>query len=836
MGWADEFAEGFAAGFVPAYEASTARAEKQRQAEFEAALERRKELEERMREERKKIETAEDIASALGIEGTDAVLEALNLYGSAPEVINAYQEGQITFGNTVGNNQGDVGTQTENAFSSVTRNDIIQSSDGPTVEAGEALSALDEDALSSSMDFLRQQEGFREEAYFDVNANRAGYGSDTVTREDGTVAQVTEGTRVSREDAEKDLERRVRDEFMPSVRDAVGPEAFNNLTSAQKTALTSLAYNYGANAWEGRLSGVAEAVRRGDNSAVSQAITQLRNDNDGINAARREREAALFASSGSISPMDQQMADSGLGSTAPTAGTSQSGFRIVGGPDQLSLNELPDLEMIRDSERWSAARDELDAIIASEGQDAVPSGYMRAFENRRSTIEQMEANSTAREYLDGVGTVGEAQVALRAAQADGASRAVISTIEATLGDLQDSAFEPPETPEEARNRYNAALRSGNDAERERLLPFVDQGQGDFAKLRFIPRDGGVGQVKSVEMRISPETGETEYYDLQNNRVNTEDFVVAPITEDMIEDSNSVNSALGKEIRDYNSQRRAILGLGDLAFEMSQILEANPEAGTRVAGIVSGVRTTSREVATAGNILRDFFAENDELTETEANRILQSNGFLEEGETLADAANRYELEDFISEDLADLGAARKALEAKMLLTIFRVGGIEGQSGRSMSDKTFQHFENFIRAARTPERFRENMSSYLRNVTSQVNQQRDDIINSPQARNFIRNYDYNPVEITPLQDVINNNENYRRAFEYFAPGYSTAEVDSATGQNTPAPTPDPASSGSSSMGRLVTPEMVQQTPSLSAYEGQRIRAVRSEDGQITIEVVE
>jgi hypothetical protein len=55
-----------------------------------------------------------------------------------------------------------------------------------------------------------------------VNALRTGYGSDTVTLADGRVVPVTADTRVTREDAERDLARRVQTEFIPRAAQAVG--------------------------------------------------------------------------------------------------------------------------------------------------------------------------------------------------------------------------------------------------------------------------------------------------------------------------------------------------------------------------------------------------------------------------------------------------------------------------------------------------------------------------------------------------------------------------------------------------------------------------------------
>ncbi|MDP5216693.1 hypothetical protein Q5Y75_05640 [Ruegeria sp. 2205SS24-7] len=139
---------------------------------------------------------------------------------------------------------------------------------------------------------IRDFEGYRESPYWDVNAYRAGYGSDTVTLEDGTVIPVRQGMSVDREAAERDLMRRVNTEFMPSAVNAIGQDQFNALHPQQQAALVSLAYNYGAGAWDDDLSGVTNALRTGGDARG--AIMALGSHNDGINRSRRAREASYF--------------------------------------------------------------------------------------------------------------------------------------------------------------------------------------------------------------------------------------------------------------------------------------------------------------------------------------------------------------------------------------------------------------------------------------------------------------------------------------------------------------------------------------------------------------
>jgi GH24 family phage-related lysozyme (muramidase) len=160
---------------------------------------------------------------------------------------------------------------------------------GPSVDVGQVGSGVE-----GAKAILRKKEGFRDTPYWDVNADRIGYGSDTITRADGTVERVTKGSRVSKEDAERDLDRRVR-EFERTVVGQVGAREWGAMPASAQAALISVAYNYG------RLpANVANAVKSGDVQAVASAVEARASDNDGINARRRREEASVIRGTGSI--------------------------------------------------------------------------------------------------------------------------------------------------------------------------------------------------------------------------------------------------------------------------------------------------------------------------------------------------------------------------------------------------------------------------------------------------------------------------------------------------------------------------------------------------------
>lgn len=152
------------------------------------------------------------------------------------------------------------------------------------------------DAMSQSMAVIAQHEGFRTEAYADTRTSdgsyaghRVGFGSDTIHRPDGTVERVRPGTKVTREEAEYDLQVRIT-QFQSGIRKAVGDERWATLPPAAKAALTSVAYNYGS-----LPKSVVNAVRTGDTVRIANAVENL-----SANPRRRKEEADLIRGAAGI--------------------------------------------------------------------------------------------------------------------------------------------------------------------------------------------------------------------------------------------------------------------------------------------------------------------------------------------------------------------------------------------------------------------------------------------------------------------------------------------------------------------------------------------------------
>ena len=157
-------------------------------------------------------------------------------------------------------------------------------------KAQDAIAALRAGLQASTGDasaLIRQFEGFSDKAKIDSDGKyRVGYGSDTTTSASGQYSSVTAETTTTREDAERDLARRIV-EFQTEAARQIGP-AWARLTDEAKASITSVAYNYG------HVPGsVVTAAQTGGNSEIAGAI-----GSPSSNLGRRAQEAANITGGG----------------------------------------------------------------------------------------------------------------------------------------------------------------------------------------------------------------------------------------------------------------------------------------------------------------------------------------------------------------------------------------------------------------------------------------------------------------------------------------------------------------------------------------------------------
>jgi len=149
---------------------------------------------------------------------------------------------------------------------------------------------------TAAAEFLKKYEGYTGVAIWDVNAWRIGHGSDTHTDPNGSIRTVQQGDTTTPKDAQRDLERRIRSEFIPKIINKLGADTWNNLPQGARVAFVSLAYNYGNVT---KLAIIAAAKSGNMANLAKTWITSTYNDNkslpENIRNALRNRRAAEAA-------------------------------------------------------------------------------------------------------------------------------------------------------------------------------------------------------------------------------------------------------------------------------------------------------------------------------------------------------------------------------------------------------------------------------------------------------------------------------------------------------------------------------------------------------------
>jgi GH24 family phage-related lysozyme (muramidase) len=148
------------------------------------------------------------------------------------------------------------------------------------------------DLVTQAYNLIIKYEGFNATAKWDVNNWRIGHGSSTVTKADGSVYRLSNNRSekptitITEEDADRDLRRRVSDEFIPKVKKSLGDDAYDVWEAGTIAALTSICYNYGS-----LPKSIINAAKTKTTSTLVAAVRALGTDNAGINKKRRNKEA-----------------------------------------------------------------------------------------------------------------------------------------------------------------------------------------------------------------------------------------------------------------------------------------------------------------------------------------------------------------------------------------------------------------------------------------------------------------------------------------------------------------------------------------------------------------
>jgi GH24 family phage-related lysozyme (muramidase) len=152
--------------------------------------------------------------------------------------------------------------------------------------------------LQITYNILKTEEGFREKAYWDVNAYRVGYGNDKFIDKDNKLKSVQSNTVITEEQGSKTLIYTVKNNFEPGVIKQIGKENWDLLNNNQKAALLSYAYNAGAGAlskWN-----ISQEIKSKNYKAAANNIARGPITGGGkvydVLIKRRKKESTIFLS------------------------------------------------------------------------------------------------------------------------------------------------------------------------------------------------------------------------------------------------------------------------------------------------------------------------------------------------------------------------------------------------------------------------------------------------------------------------------------------------------------------------------------------------------------
>jgi hypothetical protein len=152
------------------------------------------------------------------------------------------------------------------------------------------------DLVTQAYNLIIKYEGFNATAKWDVNNWRIGHGSSTITLDDGSIYRLSDDRSnkptitITVKDADRDLRRRISDEFIPKVKKSLGSNAYDVWEAGTIAALTSICYNYGS-----LPKSIINAAKTKTTRTLINAVQALETDNAGINKTRRNKEADYIA-------------------------------------------------------------------------------------------------------------------------------------------------------------------------------------------------------------------------------------------------------------------------------------------------------------------------------------------------------------------------------------------------------------------------------------------------------------------------------------------------------------------------------------------------------------
>lgn len=853
MSWLEDFAEGFAEGFVPVYTNRMARKEENDREDLRLRQVKWEETQKERNEERKRVKQAEALASQFGVD-PGMVIQQMDIYGDAGEVSKVLTEALkagaiipikpedavIPSGASVSGASTDrkqnaamVFSSFKNAGFSDTQARALTAEINREGSLNDAyLYGTHTDAANSATNVgMLSWQGDRAKSLLSFMSERG------LVDQNGRIKPGQESLNAQAEYIRSEMENNPE---YAATRDAF----LNNPDIDAATAHSVLGKNFIR--WriddpQYRDSGfnrINEGYALLDTAAVPDGTDNQMASLLGVNKAEDNRRTTAKFDEYLKSVGEYDEFYSGDVPAVPQA-TSRIDYTVLAQGGGLDLTALA-----------GKSPDEIDQILIANQKTILPSqkDSILAIRELATNPNYTDADLAKMEYGD--------LLALGAfAQDQELHTRIMTAAEAKKKDTADSEVLDPkklalhaymQTPEfkelQAAGDQNAiqfALTDW-DANYEATTKGGSQVGGGGVEIKLIPRNvpteqiiaQGGAQSVFVESRRNPETGQMEYVDTATGQaVDTSKFLVGEITEEERKARTALTVQLQQPIKDYQDSRRSLLGFADITYDMATVLNTNPAAATKVAGLVANLTSLGREASTAASILSGEFGKDPAkaFSEEELNVVLQQNGFLKKGETLEGLAREYSAGEIFSEEFTDLAEAARIFEAKMVLATFRAGGLEGQAGVGFSNQDFQRLSTFMNSAKTPEQFHRSVGEYLAVGLRNVEQIERDLLSNPAVTSHISTYYRNPFDIPTVAQVVQGQKRYQDALGFFLRPYNAQATQTAPEQTKAQTTPAPTG------GKVVTEAMAAQNPALSGLVGKTVRPVPDGKGGYTLEEV-
>ena len=272
---------------------------------------------------------------------------------------------------------------------------------------------------------------------------------------------------------------------------------------------------------------------------------------------------------------------------------------------------------------------------------------------------------------------------------------------------------------------------------------IKENAGKPLALVKVGLNGDASFITSAQTVIT--AGGTSYVDGMGDPVG-EGFRILGKDED--EAREKVVNALSTRVKGYDNNFVTATGAVRLLGELSNMVIDDPNVLLSTAGFAKGLSNLNKELTLGVKIIGDLFestygegvSEDSVVTQAMVERRLVRQGVLAEGQTLTDLAKTPTIN--LGDSIEDLAKKKSAFNAKLILTAFRAGGLEGQTGMAMSNKDFDRLKDVVAASKDGPTFVAELSGYIQGRIDTLNDDASLLQQDRGRLNYQGRYGYDP----------------------------------------------------------------------------------------------